>query len=104
MVICFLATVPTGVTHDRLGDPSLRTVQAPHWPSPHPYLLPVKSRWSRRTVSRLVCESASMRCLLPLTNSSAILSISHPKVEAEGSALNPVRIFAARPCLVDAQP
>src|SRR5437660_11571845 len=32
---------------ERWACPSMRTVQAPHWPSPHPYLVPVRSRWSQ---------------------------------------------------------
>src|SRR5262252_1135358 len=63
---------------DRVGFPSINTVQAPHWPSPQPYLLPVKSRSSRKTLSRLLSASASMRRLLPFTLISLILSIGAP--------------------------
>ena len=38
---------------ERIGLPSISTVQAPQRPSPQPYLQPVRSRSSRRTLSRL---------------------------------------------------
>ena len=38
--------------HDRTGLPSRRTVQAPHWPSPQPYLAPVSSSCSRNTLEQ----------------------------------------------------
>ena len=42
------------VMQDRCAFPSIKTVQAPHCPSPQPYLLPVKSSCSRNTFSKLV--------------------------------------------------
>src|SRR5258706_10922162 len=53
--------------HERVACPSKRTVHAPHWPSPHPYLLPVSLRSLRSTLSRLVAESTSMVSFFPLT-------------------------------------
>src|SRR5215475_4516192 len=71
-MIFFPAAEPTGVTHERVGCPSISTVQAPHWPSPHPYLLPVRSRSSRRTERRLRLESvSSLRATLFMLSSSA---------------------------------
>ena len=49
VVIGLPATLEAAVTHERVGAPSTRTVQAPHWPSPQPYLLPVNPKSSRRT-------------------------------------------------------
>src|SRR4051812_19247121 len=45
----------------------MRTVQAAHWPSPQPYLVPVRSRSSRRTLRRVRSASASMRRVAPFT-------------------------------------
>src|SRR5262245_15034948 len=55
------------VTHDRTAFPSIRTVQAPQRPSPQTYLLPVKSRSSRRTLRRLRSVSVWTECFAPLT-------------------------------------
>src|SRR6202047_1221615 len=49
----------TGATHDRIASPSRWTVQAPHCAMPHPYLVPVRPRFSRRTQSRGVEGSTS---------------------------------------------
>src|SRR2546426_2924607 len=38
------ATAETGVTHERVGFPSTRTVQAPHWARPHPNFGPFNAR------------------------------------------------------------
>src|SRR5215469_306458 len=59
VVICLPETELTRVMHERCDFPSISTVHAPHWPSPQPYLLPVRSRYSRNTVRRLVCGSTS---------------------------------------------
>src|SRR5947209_16114394 len=64
---CFFATDPTGVMQERVGLPSIRTVQAPHCPSPQPYLAPIKSNSSRRTLRRLRSGSEEMEWTLPLT-------------------------------------
>src|SRR4030095_2219323 len=39
----------TGVTHERTASPLRCTVQQPHTAMPHPYFVPVRPRWSRRT-------------------------------------------------------
>ena len=50
MVVIGLPATPVArVMQDRVGTPSIRTVQAPHWPSPQPYLLPVNPKSSRST-------------------------------------------------------
>ena len=66
------ATVDTGRTHDRLGTPSMCTVQAPHCAMPQPYLVPVRPSYSRSTHSSGVSGSASCVRRLPLTLSVAI--------------------------------
>ncbi len=53
VVICLPATADTRVMQERTGAPSIKTVQAPHWPSPHPYLVPVSSSSSRSTQSSM---------------------------------------------------
>src|SRR5437762_1127222 len=68
VVMAFSAHVPTAVTQERVALPSIKTVHAPHRPSPQPYLLPVRSRSSRRTLSRLRSESAVMERWAPLTS------------------------------------
>src|SRR5262249_43501491 len=75
VVMRFPSHSPTGVTQERVALPSMTTVHAPQRPSPQPYLLPVRSKSSRRTLSRLCAGSTLSRCLLPLTCNSAILSI-----------------------------
>ena len=42
-------TALRGVRQERVGMPATRTMQAPHCPSPQPYLVPVRSSSSRRT-------------------------------------------------------
>src|ERR1700704_1752316 len=60
MVVTSLpATRDTGTTHDRIASPSRWTVQAPHSAMPHPYLVPVRPRFSRKTQSRGVEGSTS---------------------------------------------
>ena len=48
------ATVAAWVTQARTARRSTSTVQLPHWPSPHPYFVPVSWSCSRSTSSRLV--------------------------------------------------
>src|SRR5262245_55654846 len=55
MVVTFLPRAsPTVVWQERTALPSRWTVQAPHRPEPHPYLVPVSLRCSRTTQSRAV--------------------------------------------------
>src|SRR5262245_21461902 len=51
VVIALPAARLIGVWHDRTALPSIRTVQAPHWPSPQPNFVPWRSNWSRSTYS-----------------------------------------------------
>src|SRR5947207_5409950 len=92
--MCLFWHSPTEVTHERTALPSIRTVQAPQRPSPQPYLLPVRSRSSRKTPSRLRDGSVSVRCLVPLTCSSVTLAIGAPlgpAVDVAGHSLGKLR-------------
>src|SRR5438105_2140853 len=66
---------PAQVSQERVGTPSTNTVQAPHWPSPQPYLAPVKSRSSRNTLSSGLSASALTPTLVPLMRSSVTSGI-----------------------------
>ena len=44
VVIAIRPTVETGVRHERVGTPLRWTVHAPHWPMPHAYFVPTRSR------------------------------------------------------------
>src|SRR5882762_4582385 len=56
-----------GSVQDRTDFPSMSTVQAPHWPRPHPNLGPCSPRLSRKTYKSGVLESASTTRVLPFT-------------------------------------
>src|SRR6266404_6152597 len=68
VVISLPAARDTGATHDRTASPSRCTVQAPHCAMPHPYFVPVRPRFSRKTHSRGVEGSTSRftRCRFTL--------------------------------------
>ena len=57
---------------ERVGVPSMCTVQEPHCATPQPYLVPVRPSCSRSTQSKGVSGSASCARDLPLTFSVAI--------------------------------
>src|SRR5687768_4462645 len=67
VVISLPSTVETGVWQERVGCPATWTVQALHWPTPHPYLVPVRSRVSLRTQRRGVSGETSTEVGFPLT-------------------------------------
>src|SRR6266700_103677 len=68
MVVTALpATADAGMLHERVAWPSIRTVQAPHWAMPQPYLVPVSFKESRSTHSNGVSGSTSAVCAIPLT-------------------------------------
>src|SRR6187549_297277 len=60
-------TADTGVTQARVATPSTCTVQAPHWATPQPYLVPVRPTCSRMTHRSGVFGSTSTFWDLPLT-------------------------------------
>jgi hypothetical protein len=70
--LCSGVTAPTGRLHERVAAPSMWTVQAPHWATPQPYLVPVSPSCSRMNQSRGVFSSASASTTRPLTLSLAI--------------------------------
>src|SRR5262245_46759436 len=53
--------------HEGFAWPSMRTVHARHWPSPHPNLAPVKPKSSRKTSSSVRRASVVTRRDWPLT-------------------------------------
>src|ERR1700679_2573324 len=67
MVVILAPTASANsVWQDLTAWPSSRTVQAPHSPSPHPYLVPVRLRRLRRTESRVSSAGAGTGTLAPL--------------------------------------
>src|SRR3954468_1153030 len=77
-VVISLLTEEVGVTQDRTAAPLMITVQAPHWPRPHPNFGPCSPRSLRRTYSSGVDGSTSTVWERPFTF-SAILLI-HPSL------------------------
>src|SRR5438093_8962229 len=70
MVVVGVPTArPAGNEQERTARPFISTVQAPHWPMPHPYLVPVSPIESRRTHSSGVSGSASTAYWMLLTRS-----------------------------------
>src|SRR6267378_2786971 len=61
------ATVPTGVTQERMAWPFTMTVQAPHCARPQPNFGPRSSRSSLSTYSKGVVGSRSNECARPST-------------------------------------
>src|SRR5262249_26503875 len=60
-------TLSIDVIHERVGAPSICTVQAPHNAMPQPNLVPVMPSTSRNTHRSGVSPSTSTLCVLPLT-------------------------------------
>src|SRR6266566_4113745 len=77
VVIFFPAAELTCILHERTGEPSISTVQAPHWPSPQPYLVPVSSSFSRNTLSRVSSGETSTLRSAPLTNKVKAIASPH---------------------------
>ena len=73
-------TFDTGVWHARTALPPICTVQAPHWPMPHPNLVPLKFRTSLRTQSRGMSPGTSTVELFPLTFSVKAMALTLYKV------------------------
>lgn len=61
------ATESAGVRQERVALPRTKTVQAPHWPSPQPYLVPVRPSRLRRTESKDSPDAHSVLCSTPFT-------------------------------------
>src|SRR5664279_4600084 len=71
----FLSASPTGVTQEATLLPFNSTVQARHWPSPQPYLVPVSFKSSRKTSSKGRCGSVVTVRDCPLTVKVMVESI-----------------------------
>src|SRR5258707_96760 len=68
MVVTVLpAMSATCIWHEKARLPSMCTMQAPHRPVPHPYLVPVSLRSSRSTHNKGVAGGASVDAGLPFT-------------------------------------
>src|SRR6266436_5778441 len=78
VVIDFPTPALTWTWQERRGAPSIKTVHAPHCPSPQPYLLPVRPSSSRSTVNREVSGGYRTGNLLPFTSSSISAGILPP--------------------------
>src|SRR5215467_13884105 len=76
VVIDLPAAADRGTLHDRVARPSMRTVQAPHWAMPQPYLVPVSFNESRSTHSNGVSGSTSTLWATPLTISEIDIAAS----------------------------
>ena len=63
VVISAPSFMTASVRQELIRRPSTSTVQAPHWPWSQPFLVPVRSRWSRNASSKVV-HGATLR--LPL--------------------------------------
>jgi hypothetical protein len=83
-----------GVMQEDTGLPFTRTVQAKHWPSPHPYLVPVNCKSSRRTSSKGRRESVVIVFGFPLTVKEMLASIFSMAGQAHsnGSAAGPLDV------------
>src|SRR5262245_16287320 len=64
--------VSTEVTQERRGSPLTCTVQAPHWATPQPNLVPVRPCTSRRNHSNGIDGSPSYSTGVPFTVSLII--------------------------------
>src|SRR5256886_6824262 len=77
MVVTALPFTPeTGIRQENMRSPSMCTMHAPHWPAPHPNLVPVSLSSSRSTHRRRVLSGALTLTGLPLT--LKLIAISTP--------------------------
>src|SRR5882762_6061246 len=74
VVISLPASLLVLVTHERMAVPFWSTVQAPHSAIPHPNLVPVRPRTSRKYHSSGSSGSPSKECSTPLTLNRTISS------------------------------
>ena len=75
----------SGVTHDRTGEPSTCTVQAPHSAMPQPNLVPVRPRSSRSTQRSGLSGSAATVTARPFTLKVVMSSYLPPRVPSPPS-------------------
>src|ERR1700730_3355302 len=88
VVICLPATAATGIEQERVGTPSIWTVQAPHCAMPQPYLVPVMPMVSRNTHSKGVESSTSALWDWPLMDSEIILNPPNSVVVDEAKIMS----------------
>src|SRR5258708_4243319 len=93
VVIGLPATAATGIEQDRVGTPSIWTVQAPHCAMPQPNLVPVRPMVSRSTHRSGVDSSTSTLWDWPLMDSEIILNPPIPSLidEAKNIGRGPGR-------------
>ena len=72
VVISRPSTRAASERHDFTRLPSIRTVQAPHWPRPQPFFEPVRCKCSRNASRSVVRGSSVSRCSVPLTRSTTL--------------------------------
>src|SRR3979411_1027211 len=84
-VVSLPANPPAGSEQERIGWPSMCTVQAPQRPAPQPNLVPVRPSVSRNTQSSGVSGSASTSTVLPLIFSANIAVRLHDRVTRDGN-------------------
>src|SRR3954471_4134551 len=89
----FPATSASDVIQERVALPSITTVQAPHSPSPQPYLQPASSKSSRRTLSRLRLGSAATSRDWPLISRRVIAGIDHSPVSRDQTGPGDLRLM-----------
>src|SRR6266849_9619465 len=89
VVIDFPTPALTGTWHERRGAPPIRTVHAPHCPSPQPYLLPVKPSSSRKTSNRGVSGGYLTGYRLSLTS----ISIGFAMIPPRRKIFRPIRVY-----------
>src|SRR5262245_21713331 len=68
-------TLETGTWHERVGSPSRCTVQAPHWATPQPYLVPVNPSASRSTQRSGMSAGTSADRDFPFTLSVTFMGV-----------------------------
>src|SRR5256885_16047777 len=73
VVTCAPSFITASVRHEFTLRPSTRTVQAPHWPWSQPFLLPVRSRWSRSASSSVVQGASVSVRSAPFTRSLMVI-------------------------------
>jgi hypothetical protein len=115
MVVTSLpATSPIGSWQARTEFPPTRTLHDPHWPSPHPYFVPVRPRSSRRTERSVRPDSTGIdrstpftfRRMSTMTMRPSNVSTAHSVILDAGAsgclgthptAGGPTRLVASRP-------
>src|SRR5688572_3810695 len=86
---CRVPTVDTLVRQARVAVPFTRTVQAPHWPTPQPNLVPFILRTSRSTHSRGMSGGTSTVCVRPFTLSEYTMRALLDALERRGGPSGP---------------